>query len=407
MKSYLEAVILDNFRNIKFAMLTFDRGLSIIYGNNAQGKTNVIEGIYLFAVGKSFRGAKDKDLIRFGSDRAQANIVFHDSTRMNEMCYRVFAEETRRKKELFLNRVKKKSMNEMLGNFHAALFCPEHLSIVKDEPALRRNFLDNAICQLKPTYVRALSEYAKVLEQRNSLLKNHEEYSPEQFESMMEILDEKFVDSGSFITVTRAKYLRRLFEYANKYMQDMTMGAESLSFEYLCSITDYGENNYEDFSYVKNTYFIRLADKKERERFAGLSLSGAHRDDFVIYLNGKNARLYCSQGQQRSIALALKLAEGELSRECTGEYPGFLLADVFSELDKRRKEYIMSGFGDRQIILTTCEKNDFADVHDALKIETEDGKFRFTEGLERQFEYDLTEEEKEFRKSYVYSCRKE
>lgn len=104
---------------------------------------------------------------------------------------------------------------------------------------------------------------------------------------MMEILDEKFVDSGSFITVTRAKYLRRLFEYANKYMQDMTMGAESLSFEYLCSITDYGENNYEDFSYVKNTYFIRLADKKERERFAGLSLSGAHRDDFVIYLNGK------------------------------------------------------------------------------------------------------------------------
>ena len=122
MKSYLEAVILDNFRNIKFAMLTFDRGLSIIYGNNAQGKTNVIEGIYLFAVGKSFRGAKDKDLIRFGSDRAQANIVFHDSTRMNEMGYRVFAEETRRKKELFLNRVKKKSMNEMLGNFHAALF---------------------------------------------------------------------------------------------------------------------------------------------------------------------------------------------------------------------------------------------------------------------------------------------
>ena len=146
---------------------------------------------------------------------------------------------------------------------------------------------------------------------------------------------------------------------------------------------------------MKNTYFIRLADKKERERFAGLSLSGAHRDDFVIYLNGKNARLYCSQGQQRSIALALKLAEGELSRECTGEYPDLLLDDVFSELDKRRKEYIMSGFGDRQIILTTCEKNDFADVHDALKIETEDGKFRFTEGLERQFEYDLTEEEKE------------
>ena len=119
------------------------------------------------------------------------------------------------------------------------------------------------------------------------------------------------------------------------------------------------------------------------------------------------ARTFASQGQQRSIALALKLAEGELSRECTGEYPVFLLDDVFSELDKRRKEYIMSGFGDRQIILTTCEKNDFADVHDALKIETEDGKFRFTEGLERQFEYDLTEEEKEFRKSYVYSCRKE
>lgn len=407
MKSYLEAVILENFRNIDFAMLTFDRGLSIIYGNNAQGKTNVIEAIYLFAVGKSFRGARDKDMLRFGTDRAQANICFHDGVRLNEMCYRFYAEETKRKRELFLNRVKKKSINEMLGTFHAALFCPEHLSIVKDEPALRRNFLDNAICQLKPTYVRALYEYGKVLEQRNSLLKSFEEYSPEHFSSMMEILNEKFADSASFITVTRAKYLKKLFEYADRYMKDMTLGAENLTHEYLCSITGYGEDDFFDFASVKKRYFIRLAEKAEREKLAGMSLSGAHRDDFTIYLNGKNAKLFCSQGQQRSIALALKLAEGELSRECTGEYPVFLLDDVFSELDKKRKEYIMSGFGDRQIILTTCEKNDFADIHDALKIETEDGKFRFTEGLERQFEYDLTEEEKEFRKSYVYSRRKE
>ena len=407
MKSYLEAVILENFRNIGFATLSFDKGLSIIYGNNAQGKTNVIEGIYLFAVGKSFRGAKDRDMVMFGAEKAQANIVFHDKTRMNELCYRFYAENIGKKRELFLNRVKKKSVNEIMGTFHAALFCPEHLSIVKDEPALRRNFLDNAICQLKPMYVLALSEYGKVLEQRNSLLRNYEDYSQENFRSMLEILDEKFADSAAYITVTRAKYLKKLFSYADSYMKDMTQSAESLSHEYLCSVLGYGNDEFSDVSEVKKSYLVRLAEKAEREKLAGISLSGAHRDDFLINLNGKNAKLFCSQGQQRSIALALKLAEGELSRECTGEYPVFLLDDVFSELDKRRKEYIMSGFGDRQIILTTCEKNDFADVHNALKIETEAGKFRFTEGLERLFEYDTTEEEKEFRKSYVYSCRKE
>lgn len=375
MKTYLQTVDLENFRNVEKASLSFDRDLTILYGDNAQGKTNVIESIYLFATGKSFRGAKDKDMIRFGTDRAQVHLTYADRLRDNEITYRFFSEESRKKREITVNHVKMKSVGQMIGHFRAVLFCPEHLSIVKDEPSLRRNFLDHAICQLKPTYVQALAEYAKILDQRNALIRDFEQYPPEQWDALLSVINEKFADTASFITVTRAKYLKKLFDFADRYMRDMTGEREKLTYGYQNSVDDRPDPEDYDFAAVKNRYAEKLTSRIEREKLAGVSLCGVHRDDFSILLNDKAAKLFASQGQQRSIALAMKLAEGELSMEYAGDYPVFLLDDVLSELDRKRKDYILSGFGDRQIILTTCDKSDFSTSESAMKIETKNGSF--------------------------------
>lgn len=375
MKTYLQTVDLENFRNVEKTCLSFDRDLTILYGDNAQGKTNVVEAVYLFATGKSFRGARDRDMIRFGSERARVCLTYSDRLRDNEMEYRFFSEESRKKREISVNHVKMKSVGQMIGRFRAVLFCPEHLSIVKDEPSLRRNFLDHAICQLKPTYVQALTEYAKILDQRNALMRDFEQYPPEQWDSLLAVLNETFADTASFITVTRAKYLKKLFDFADRYMRDMTGEREKLSYSYLNSVDDRENPDDFDFAGIRKRYAEKLTCRIEREKLAGVSLCGAHRDDFSILLNEKAAKLFASQGQQRSIALAMKLAEGELSMEYAGDYPVFLLDDVMSELDRKRKDYILSGFGDRQIILTTCDKNDFASCKNAMKIETKNGTF--------------------------------
>ena len=370
---YLNEATFENYRNISSFSFLFDREINILYGKNAQGKTNVIEGIYLFGNGKSFRHARERDLIRYDSDHARIAISYTDSARENRMQYRISREAP---KEISKNGIKIGKMSGFIGNFKAVLFCPEHLSIVKNEPAERRSFLDGAISQFHRPYLAALMEYKKLLEQRNALLKNYEK-NKEGFSLTAEVLSEKLAADAAFITQIRANYLQRLFALVNEYLLQMTGGRETVDFRYLSAIMreDLSQLLDRDENFRKYQYIF--SKDLQKEVIIGTTLSGSHKDDFEILLNGMNAKYFASQGQQRSIALAMKLAEGELSRQESGEYPVFLLDDVLSELDRERKKYILSELHGRQVIITTCDENDFKDISNAKKIYVENGTYTY------------------------------
>lgn len=364
---YLESAVFENFRNIDHHPFGFKQGMNILFGGNAQGKTSVIEGIYLFAGGKSFRRAKDKEMIKNDKNFSQVSIGFSDSRRDNKMAVRTYRDM---KKELFMNGVKLKKMSEFVGNFKAVLFCPEHLAIVRDEPSLRRNFVDSAISQIKPKYLSALIEYGKLTENKNALLRNPENYSPDEFENLYALYSQRIAKGSAYITSVRTEYLARLFEYVRTFLLEMTWGADTVGYDYISTAGDVS-----DISSLESRYIDLIFGNAEREKAAKMSLFGAHRDDFDIRLPIGTAKIFASQGQQRSIALAMKLAEGEICREETGEYPVFLFDDVLSELDRQRKNYILGNLSGKQVIVTSCDEADFSDCKAAQKIYVENGEF--------------------------------
>ncbi len=327
----------ENYRNIKNAEISLCPSTNVIYGNNAQGKTNLLEAIYYFACGKSFRGGKDKELIRFGQNYASAEMEFCDNVR--ERHHKIYIPCIGRR-SCTKEGIRVNKMCDFIGYFRAVLFSPEHLSIVKDGPSERRSFEDIAISQIKPEYMSALSRYNKLLSERNSLLKAPESVG---FNDMIYVLSERLAEEAEYISSVREIYTKKLSEKVGMIISDMTSGREKAEISYDCRMT-------------REEYFKRLTSSVEREIRASGTLYGIHRDDIQIKLNGSDARSFGSQGQQRSLALAMKLAEGEISREESGEYPVFLFDDVLSELDKSRKDYVLSGLNGRQIVITCCEE---------------------------------------------------
>lgn len=372
---YLDVAVFENFRNIEHFPFSFSKGVNIFYGNNAQGKTNVLEGIYLFAGGKSFRHAREKDMIGFDSDKCQVSISYVTAERENRMAVRFFRDL---KKQMFKNSVKIQRSADFIGNFKAVLFFPDHLGIVKNEPSVRRSFIDGAISQISPSYLSSLMEYTKIIEQRNALLKNYASYGA-SFDMTFSILSEKAATTAAKITAARSEYIKELSEISDICIKDMTSDNEKISFEYITNISVYAGEELTDISENEKRYRKVFTQNVEKEKILGVSIGGAHRDDFDIKINGKNSKLYCSQGQQRSIALAMKLAEGEISRKKSGELPVFLFDDVLSELDAERKRYILSKLSDRQVIITSCSESDFdsfiKNSSDAQKIYVENGNF--------------------------------
>lgn len=341
---YCEKISFKDYRNIEKAEISLTPDINVLYGENAQGKTNLLEGIYYFAYGKSFRLAKDKELIRFGQDSANIKIEFSDNVRKRSHEVKFF--ESARKICLKEN-IKIARMSEFIGVFRAVLFSPEHLSIVKDGPSERRNFEDIAVSQLYPAYMSSITRYQKTLTQRNSLLKEPE--SP-AFYDMLCVYSEQLAKEAAFISEYREKYTERLSLHVSDIVSDMTCGRERVKI-------NYGERKSEE------EYKRLLTENTEKEKRAGTTLYGTHKDDIYIELNGKDSRSFASQGQQRSIALSMKLAEGEISKEITGEYPVFLFDDILSELDRSRKEYVLSGLNGKQVIITCCEEVDVGNVY--------------------------------------------
>ncbi len=346
-------ITLRNFRNIEEAEILFKPGINILLGDNAEGKTNLLEALYFISIGKSFRLQHLNELIRFDAEEAFISLDFHAGTRDQSISVLLGNNRVRMAEK---NRVRVRRMSEIIGSFRAVLFCPEHLSLIKDGPGERRSFLDIAICAAEPLYLSALQRYHHVLKQRNTLIRSASE-NPALFYETGEVWSRQLAKEGAYIAARRALFVKRAEHYMRECFAEMTGEREEPALLYqgpcMKEISDFADNDK-----TEKILYDKLSRNMEREWAAGTTLWGIHKDDIEVLLNGRAARSFCSQGQQRSLALALKLAEGELCFEDTGEYPVFLFDDVLSELDRGRREYLLKRIKDKQVILTTCESED-------------------------------------------------
>lgn len=362
----VERVAYRNFRNIAEAELDLSPGVNVFLGNNAQGKTNALEGMYLMATGKSFRTPRERELVRFGQPFFEVELLMKDERREQSLFFKAYSAELGKRRECKKNGVSVGRLGELLGSFRAVLFCPEHLSVVKDGPSERRSFLDIALCQLRPMYLAALSRHNKILTQRNALLKQLSEGMGER--QLLEVYSEQLAREAAFIYASRRDYIARLELYVKSFFAElcgMNEFCELPELKYKNSLKTSDFNETEAFE----GYRRALSANVGREIAAGASLYGSHKDDIEIYLDGREARLYASQGQQRSISLAMKLGEGEISREYSGEYPVFLFDDVLSELDPGRQEFLLSRLGKRQVIMTACTPPPFIGEANFIRVE--------------------------------------
>lgn len=336
----------ENFRNIAECTLGFTDGVNILYGENAQGKTNALEAVYLFARGRSFRTAEEKELVRFGAEGFRLSIGFCDSLGEEKMEYAAFGRERRRLK----NGVKLARASEMVGHFRAVLFTPDDLGMVKGGPEERRAFLNIALSQCYPAYMKLYARYKTLLESRNAILRAAKRGDPYDRDELLAFSD-GMAESAAGIRAHRAAYIRKLDAAAAPFLGDLSNGRESMRVLYDADLPD----EIPDGKEAEDAYRRIFSSSLEREIGAGTSLHGVQRDDLSLLVNDRSARDYGSQGQQRSVVLALKLAEGEVVRQITGESPVFLFDDVLSELDELRRSYLLSAAKDRQILMTTCE----------------------------------------------------
>ena len=352
------------FRNMESEKFEFSPGVNVIYGQNAQGKTNIIEGIYLFARGKSFRAFKDKEIIMFGKNVAYARMEYEKAKESEFLGVEISKSNP---KSFYKNSVKASKTADIIGEFRSVLFCPSHLGIISESPSVRRSFLDVAISQLRPVYIKMLSKYNNVISNRNAILKMSD-IEREQYREIIDVYSSSLASLCADIALIREEYVKKLDYWVKEFFAQMTNGKEipKISYE-----TNASSEDFDSRERLKNKYATLLLENLEREVKYGATLFGIHKDDLKIELNGKDARLYASQGQQRSLSIAMKMAEGEISRENTGEYPVFLLDDVLSELDESRRSYILSKIKNRQVIITSCEPNAFLDI-DANLILKED-----------------------------------
>ena len=365
------SVDIRQFRNIKEQHIEFSPGVNLLKGDNAQGKTNALEALYYFASAKSFRGVRDREAVMREKTNAYLKLGF-SSENDNPQSERFLEVQlfTQKRKELKRNGVVIPSASDFVGSFRAVLFCPEHLQLVKGAPQTRRTFIDTALCQLRPTYLAALNLYAKLLKQKNALLKNDEMVFGEK-RALLDVLNEQLSVPNAHITALRQAYIKELAENAKEIISDMTKGKEKVEIDYISDTAREAVNGIEEKkeelrgkeAYLRKCFERNQEEKAERELYAGMPLSGCHRDDLAIRLDGEEAKLYASQGQDRSIALALKLAEGEISRKSCGEYPVFLFDDVLSELDEGRQAYLMGKTQGKQVIMTACGEERGKDVH--------------------------------------------
>lgn len=326
----VEKIALTNFRNYSSVVLEFDDGVHLFSGDNAQGKTNLLEAIFLSAMGKSFRAGQDDELIGWNGDDAKVEIHFSNQLAVHELTFR-FMRGQARKNVLNGNSVKKK---DLIGMMNAVLFSPEDLWLVKGNPSARRRFLDFELSQSDPLYYQDLLRYNRTLAQRNQLLKKISEGRDKR--EVLDAWDEQLVVLAIKLVEKRMHRMNKLSCEASEIHKQITGGAEELSARYFI----YGENGGKEESYAE-WYKEKLVFFRNKDIIRGFTDIGPHKDDIEFFIDSHAAKAFASQGQQRTIVLALKLAEIQIMREMTGERPILLLDDVMSELDEKRREKLI------------------------------------------------------------------
>ncbi len=340
----VERITLRNFRNYETESILLGDGINIFYGENAQGKTNILEAIYLFSSAKSHRGTKDKDLIRFHEQEAQISMTFHSQNRLQQAKMYFFQN---RNKQLFVNEIEQKKIKALLGIFSTVIFSPEDLDLIKAGPEARRRFLDTDISQLRPNYYKILKDYGKILEMRNNLLKKDK-----IDEALLEVYNGKLAKYGAKIMIHRQLFVDKMKQKAKEIYFYISDQKEELSIFYQPTIEGHYDLKEKE---IAERFYEELASGEDILKRA--TLKGPHRDEIIFLIDGKDAKNYCSQGQQRSIVLSLKLAEFAFMKEVLGEPPVLLLDDILSELDAKRREKLISFIQGNQTIITCTDKD--------------------------------------------------
>ena len=358
----LEALKLRNFRNYEDLSLTFAPGVNLIVGDNAQGKTNLLEAIAYLGSGRSFRAQKTGELIRFGADFADLEGRVFSQEREQNLRWVLF--DRARPRQIWRNGAKKKTVAEIHGVLSTVLFCPEDLMVLKTGSAPRRRFGDMVLCQLRPNYDAALTEYNRILETKSRILKDWRE-NP----GVLEILPEyntRLCQVGAMLISYRARFYEGLGREAAKFHGQFSGGAEDFSLEYktVSTVTD----PFAATDVLRGQMEEHLQSHYRAELDAGQCLTGPHKDDFDVNLSGISLKSYGSQGQTRTAAISLKLAQRELMRREFGQEPVLLLDDVLSELDPCRQDFVLNQITDGQVFITCCEPGRFTKLGKTIEI---------------------------------------
>ena len=334
---WITKIKLKNFRNYKNEEIILDKNINLFFGENAQGKTNIIESIFLASMGKSFRAKKDKEMINLDSECAEVEIDYEKSDRDGKVKIELF-----NKKNIFLNGIKIKKLSELLGNINIVIFTPDDINILKGSPQNRRRFLDIMISQLKPNYMYHLNLYLKTIEQRNNYLKQIKEEKKD--ENLLDIWDEKLIEEADFIYKYINEFKKKIKEKIKKIHGEITNNKEEIEIDYFSECTS------------KEIYLNLLKQRRKLDIIKGFTTKGIHRDDFFIKINNKQLDIYGSQGQHRTAILSLKLSELNIVKEEIDEEPVLLLDDFMSELDEKRIKSFLEKIEDTQVIITCTEK---------------------------------------------------
>ena len=369
----IDSLSCSGFKNLKDVSIKPDSKLNILMGENAQGKTNLIEAIWLCTGVRSFRSTKDKDMIDIEGEKAEISLSFENDFRSQTIDYAVFRQDIKNKR-IMLNGVKLPYPSKLFGKLRCVVFTPEDLFLSKGSPDNRRQFLDLCISQIKGTYAAVVNRYNNILEQRNTLLKSIAFGRSDRDE--LEVWDIQLAKLGAYMSMMRYNYSKKLDSYASRLFEDISKGRERLSLFYQSTVFDSLEGRTDYVNDLSQEYLSKLEKTRNDDIKLGFTSKGVHRDDLCGSINGSPLREFASQGQHRSAALVLKLSQAYILTEETDDPPVILLDDVMSELDRSRQEFVINKISDMQVFITCCDMNELISSSDGSLYIIENGRVR-------------------------------